>query len=41
MNLDVLAMKLDVMTFASELESMPEFKEHIFSEKVNPCDGQL
>lgn len=31
MNLDVLAIKLDVMTFVSELENMPEFKEHIFS----------
>ena len=30
MNLDVLAMKLDVMTFASEMENMPEFKKHIF-----------
>nr|BFD66639.1 hypothetical protein HAGR004_16610 [Bdellovibrio sp. HAGR004] len=30
MNLDPMAIKLDVMTFVSELESMPEFKEHIF-----------
>lgn len=31
MNLDVLALKLDVMTFVSELESMPEFRAHIFN----------
>lgn len=31
LHLDVLAIKLDFMTFASELESMPEFKEHVFS----------
>ena len=30
MNLDPLAMKLDAMTFVSALESMPEFKQHIF-----------
>lgn len=31
MNLDVLAMKLDVMTFVSQLEDIPDFKIHIFS----------
>lgn len=31
LHLDVLAMKLDFMTFASDLESMPDFKRHIFS----------
>lgn len=33
LNLDVLAIKLDFMTFISDLTSMPKFKRHIFSKK--------
>lgn len=34
MNLNMLAIKLDVMTFASNLENMPGFKGNIFSKGV-------
>lgn len=34
MNLNMLAIKLDVMTFASNLKNMPGFKGNIFSKGV-------